>query len=243
MTHLLILAGSGEARSLVPRLTGRDGLRMTVSYYENPQIAPSDSVSLRVGGFGGEAAFRAFLRDQRIDAVLDATHPFAARITERTARICAQIGMPHRYLLRPAWVPEAGDRWTMVADASAAAHEMAPGQRVFVGSGRGTLAPLAGTGARITCRRLSPPEEPFPFDGGEFLFGVPPFSVEQERDLFEERGIELLMVKNAGGTASFSKLEAARQLGLPVVMLDRPAPPDCAICETIDEAEAWVKQL
>jgi len=243
MTHLLILAGSGEARQLVPRLARLNELEMTVSYFRNPQLEQPPGITLRVGGFGGEEGFRRFLDEAGVDAVLDATHPFATRITARTARICAELSLPHLYLLRPEWQPREGDLWTMVEDAADAARLVRPGERLFVASGRGTLEALRHSGARIFCRRLSPPDESFPFDGGEFLFGLPPFTVKEEVTLFRDKGIERIMVKNAGGTASFSKLDAARQLGLPVLMLARPAPPDCEIVDTIEGAEAWVKTL
>jgi len=243
MTHVLILAGSGEARQLVPRLSGRAGVSMTVSYLRNPQLAQAPGIRLRVGGFGGEEGFVAFLRDHKVDAILDATHPFATRITARTARVAQAMGLPHLYLLRPAWRPTSNDRWTMVRDATEAARLIRPAQRVFVASGRGTLEPLRTCGARLFCRRLSPPDDPFPFQGGEFLFGLPPFSVAQEIALFTEKRIEMLMVKNAGGTASFSKLDAARALNLPVLMLERPAPPECATVQTMEEAETWVNAL
>ncbi|MGV6813182.1 MAG: precorrin-6A/cobalt-precorrin-6A reductase [Brevirhabdus sp.] len=243
MTHLLILAGSGEARRLVPRLSGRDGLRVTVSYFRNPQLEQAPGVALRVGGFGGDDGFRTFVDRERVDAVLDATHPFATRITARTACICKALSLPHLYLLRPAWAPDMDDNWTLVENAEAAARLIRPDERLFVASGRGTLEPLRHSGARIFCRRLSPPDEPFPFDGGEFLFGLPPFSVEEEVALFRDKQIERIMVKNAGGTASFSKLEAARLLHLPVLMLTRPAPPDCAIVDTIEKAETWATTL
>jgi precorrin-6A/cobalt-precorrin-6A reductase len=241
MIRLLLLAGSGEARVLAGRLVGVPDLSFISSFVTPPRKPQLGDV--RVGGFGGADGFLSYLMDHNVNAVLDGTHPFATRISSRTAQLCAQIEMPHLRLLRPGWLPKAGDRWTMVADARAAAAHIRPGQVVFVASGRDTLAPLAGTGAHIIARQIDPPGHPFPFPGGAFMQATPPFSVEDEVALFTRLGVEILMVKNAGGTASRSKLDAARQLGIQVLMLQRPPVPDCEIVKSVEEAESWAKSL
>jgi len=198
---------------------------------------------MRLGGFGGGEGFVRYLKDAKIDAVIDATHPFAAAMARRTAEICARRALPHVKILRPAWDREPGDIWISVASAAEAATHITPDCVVFVASGRQTLPALAQCDARLICRQIDPPEGVFPFAKGEYLQATPPFSVADEVALFKQRGVQMLMVKNAGGAASRSKLIAARQLGIPVLMIERGPPPACLIVPTIEEAEAWIDRL
>lgn len=198
----------------------------------------------RKGGFGGEAGFRAYVAAAGITAVVDATHPFASRITDRTARMCADMGLPYLHLLRPAWEPVAGDRWHFIDAEEEAAALIGPGQTVFLGTGRQTLERFSNlVGCRVICRQIDPPEGPFPFPGGEFLIGRPPFPVVDEIALFERLGVDWLVVKNAGGEASRTKLTAARAKQIPVIMINRPPMPDAPRVATVDEALAWVQAL
>lgn len=243
MSHILLLAGSGEARALAARLPAETPHRLTLSYADAPRVARDVGAPVRVGGFGGEEGFTSYLHEAGIDAVINATHPFAARITERTTRLCEAGGVPHLRLLRPGWCAGPRDRWTFVPDAEAAAGHIKAGQTVFVASGRETLPALAETRARIFCRQIDMPETPFPYPGGEYLQGTPPFSVSQEIRLFKRLEVDLLMVKNAGGAASRSKLDAARELGIDVLLLERPPEPSCRIVEDVEAAIAWARSL
>lgn len=237
---LLLLAGTGEAQRLAQALAER-GVR-TIASLAGATRAPRDlPIAVRSGGFGGDAGFESYLDTEGITAVLDATHPFAARITHRTARICAARGLPYCLLLRPAWQPEPGDRWTYI-DAEEQAAEYIPEEAtVFLATGRQTLERFAGLAPRtLYCRQIDPPDGPFPFEGGEFLIGRPPFSVEGELRLFQELGIDWLVVKNAGGAPSRTKLTAARQLGIPVLVINRPPPPPGALrVTTVAAALDW----
>ncbi len=243
---LLLLAGTTEARELARLLADErhPAIATLAGATRAPETLPLPTMR---GGFGGEAAFRAFLRARAISAILDATHPFATRITARSARIARELDLPYLLLLRPAWRPGPGDRWTMIAREQEAADHVAPGATVFLATGRQSLpgfANLATRGRRLICRRIDPPRAPFPYENGEYLLGRGPFSVAGERALFERLGVDVLVVKNAGGTGSAPKLAAARALGLPVVMLARPAPPDgVARVECVAEAMAWVRGL
>jgi precorrin-6A/cobalt-precorrin-6A reductase len=175
-----------------------------------------------------------------ISAVVDATHPFAARITARTAAVCRDLGMPYLRLERPGWVPGPGDDWVMVEREADVVRYVGPEDVVFLGTGRQTLERFAGLGvSRVYCRVIDPPKRAFPFAGGEFVVGRPPFSVDDEVALFARLGVTRLVVKNAGGELSRSKLEAARRLGIQVVMLARPVGPVCARVETVEEAVGW----
>ena len=239
---LLLLAGSGEARRLAWDLVPR-GTKVIASLVRAERHPDPFPVRHRFGGFGGAEGFAEFLDREKISAVLDMTHPFAARITARTQMICAQRGLPYLAYLRPPWVAGPDDRWTEIADEAEAARHIPPGACVFLGTGRSTLQAFAGLeGCRVLCRLLESPTEPFPFEGGEFLIGRPPFPVERERSLFRALGVEILVVRNAGGTASATKLEAARDLGLPVLMIRRPAPPEPHV-DSLDAVLDWVDAL
>ena len=241
---LLLLAGTGDARRIAEGLVDR-GVAATASLAGATRNAASLPLPTRSGGFGGAAGFRAYLAEAGITAVLDATHPFAHRMSDRTAAICGDLGLPYLYYLRPAWVPGPGDRWTEIDREEEAAAHVTKGQTVFLGTGRQTLERFANLeGCRVICRQIDPPTGPFPFEGGEFLVGRPPFPVAQEKALFQRLGVDWLVVKNAGGALSVSKLEAARDLGLPVLMIRRPPPPEGAqVVGTIAAALDWAAAL
>ena len=238
---LLILGGTGEARRIAQALAGRDAIVSLAGATRTPEEMP---LPTRVGGFGGDAGFRTYCIEAGITAVLDATHPFAHRITQRTARLCAEMGLPYVQLLRPAWEPQTGDRWTEIASEEAAAEHIPKDATVFLATGRQTLERFANLpGRRLICRQIDPPDGPFPFPNGEFLVGRPPFSVEDEVALFQRLGVDWLVVKNAGGVASATKLTAARQLGIPVLMIARPAQGDWPVVTSVRDAIAWVDAL
>lgn len=238
---LLLLGGTGEAREIAARLQGHDAVISLAGATRNPEVQP---LPTRIGGFGGAAGFEAYLRDAGITAVLDATHPFAQRITARTAAVCRPGGVPYVQFLRPAWTPEPGDHWIEIGSEGEAAGHIPQGSVVFLGTGRQTLDRFANLeGREVICRQIDPPEGSFPFEGGRFLVGRPPFSVEDEVALFGALGVDYLVVKNAGGVPSRTKLTAARQLGIPVLMIARPAQGDWPVVETVDEALKWVRAL
>jgi precorrin-6A/cobalt-precorrin-6A reductase len=238
---LLILGGTGEARQIADRLHGHDAV---ISLAGSTRTPATQALPTRIGGFGGEDGFQNYLRTAGITAVLDATHPFAHRITTRTAALCQRHGMPYVQFLRPPWTPEPGDNWIEIASESEAAEHVPLGSVVFLGTGRQTLERFANlAGREVICRQIDPPEHPFPFADGRFLVGRPPFSVEDEEALFSKLGVAFLVVKNAGGVASRTKLTAARNLGIPVLMVARPARGDWPVVETVDDAIAWVHAL
>ncbi|KJZ20010.1 cobalt-precorrin-6A reductase [Loktanella sp. S4079] len=235
---LLILGGTGEAKQIASVLAGQDAI---VSLAGATRTPAQMSLPTRTGGFGGEEGFRQFLTKSGISRVLDATHPFAHRITERTARVCAELGLPYLQLLRPGWSPEAGDHWTEIAHEEEAAQHIPAGSTVFLGTGRQTLQRFDNlVGCEVICRQIDPPEGAFPFAGGRFLVGRPPFSVADEVKLFQELNVDFLIVKNAGGAASRTKLTAANHLGIPVLMIARPPSGDWPCVTTIEAALNWV---
>ncbi len=242
--RVLLLAGSGEARAVAAGLAAMPQVEAVASLARPERVARELGVPLRIGGFGGDAGFETWLRQRRIGAVVDATHPFAARISRRSARICADLGIDYLQVLRPPWRPGKGDRWIEVDDLAQAIARIPDGARVFVATGRGWLDPTVATGRReILVRRLSATGARFPYARGGFRVDLPPFSVEGEEALLRRLGVAWLVVHNAGGAGGWPKIEAARRLGLPVAMIRRPAQPDAAQVETPREALAWVRQL
>ncbi len=240
---LLLLGGTREARELSKRLSaeGADAVMSLAGVTRAPVL---DGLTSRLGGFGGAEGFASYVSEEKITAVLDATHPFASQITDRTAQMCQDLELPYAQLLRPAWVPRRDDNWLMIdAEDDAAAH-IPLASTVFLATGRQTLGRFENLkGRRVICRQIDPPDGPFPFDGGEYLIGRPPFSVPDEVALFKDLSVDWLVVKNAGGAASFTKLEAARRLGLSVLMIKRPPMPDAHRIETVDAAMDWVRSL
>jgi len=199
-------------------------------------------VPTRIGGFGGAEGFTRFLHSRKISAVLDATHPFAARISHRSAELCAAAQVPYCLFVRPPWSAAPGDRWTHIATEAEAARHIPLGATVFLATGRQTLHRFeALTSCYLICRQIDPPEAPFPWENGEYLIGTPPFSVSEEVKLFQNRKVDWLVVKNAGGAASQSKLIAARKLGLRVAMIDRPPLPQARQVSTQEDAIAWAR--
>ncbi|MDG1801971.1 MAG: cobalt-precorrin-6A reductase [Paracoccaceae bacterium] len=239
---LLLLAGTGEARELA-RALDRAGVPAVASLAGATRHPKPLAIPTRVGGFGDAQGFFDYLRAEKISHVLDATHPFASRMSLRSAEVCAGMSVDYAQVLRPAWEPEAGDRWEMIAREEDAAEYIAEDATVFLATGRQTLEGFRNLeGRRLILRQIDPPTAPFPWEGGEFLIGRPPFSVEDEVSVFTRLGVDWLIVKNAGGVASRSKLDAARQLGLSVAMIARPAQPDARKFETAEAAMDWVRR-
>ena len=236
--RLLLLGGTREAREV--SAAGLRDLSVRVSLAEGARDAAT-----RVGGFGGDEGFRDYLSREGIGAVLDATHPFAERISLRSARICGEVGLPYAQLLRPEWLPGAGDRWHLVEDEAAAGALPREGARVLIATGRQRLecfGPMEGR--RVLVRRNGPaPDAPPPFADGAWQVGVPPFGVEDEERLFRNLRIGWLIVRNAGGGSSRAKLDAARRLGIEVAMIRRPPRPDAPRLETVDAAVEWARRL
>ncbi len=227
--RVLILAGTAEARRVCAAVGRRDVL---ASLAGATQVPAELGVPVRRGGFGGEAGFRAALTG--ISAVLDATHPFAARITGRAVRLCAGMGLPYLRLTRPGWPCERG--WTRHPDAMAVAEALPRGARIFLSTGPGSLEPFLDRGCQLFCRRIDPAPDR---DGVQWILGRPPFAEADERALFGRLGITHLVTKDSGGARA--KLDAARSLGIEVCMIDRPPPVGGEETHDIDRAIAFVR--
>jgi len=240
---VLLLAGTGEARKLAEGLD--QAYVPTIASLAGATEAPKPlPVPTRVGGFGGETVFRDFLFGKDIKLILDATHPFAAQISDRAARVAADMDLPYCQLLRPPWRPGPGEFWTTVPDAAAACARIAPGAKVFLATGRQSLPGfMALSHSDVSLRVVDLPEGDFPMPQGRYITGRPPFDVEEEKALFTDLGIDTLVVKNAGGAAGKAKLQAAKELGIRVIMIARPPQPAQnplgRQVETVQEALDW----
>ncbi|MFD5073658.1 cobalt-precorrin-6A reductase [Streptomyces sp. NPDC058371] len=225
--HILLLGGTTEARELAARLAARTGVRVTTSLAGRVARPGALEGDVRIGGFGGAEGLAAWLREHQVDAVVDATHPFAEGITANAARAAAATGVPAVVLRRPGWQPQADDRWHPVASLTAAA-ELLPGlgRRVFLTTGRLGLAAFADlAGLRFLVRSVEAPEPPMP-PHTRVLLARGPFTVPDETALLREHRIDVLVTKDSGGEATSAKLTAARALGLPVVVVRRPPLPE-----------------
>lgn len=239
MKRVLVLAGTSQARELIGAMP--EGFEVTASLAGVTREPVDLGCATRIGGFGGVDGLAAYLRAERIDVLVDATHPFAAQMTRQAAQAAAAVGVAHVILQRDGWTPEAGDDWRFVDGFDAVAGIIPEGRTVFLGTGRQTLEQFANmAGRRLLCRVIDPPQRAFPFAGGRFVVGRPPFSIEEEVAFFTGESVDWLVVKNAGGARSRSKLDAARQLGLPVVMQRRPALPDAPVMRSVPDCLAWL---
>ncbi len=196
----------------------------------------------RVGGFGGVAGLVAYLRAEAITHVVDATHPFAARMSTNAVHACAEAGVPLVGLERPGWQPGEGDRWTHVADMDGAVAALPDsGARVFLAIGKQHVADFAAKPGNFYLLRLvDPPKDPLPLPDAEAVIARGPFDVAGDRALMERHCITHIVAKNGGGAGARAKLDAARLLGLPVILIDRPYVPPRRILISASAAMAWL---
>ena len=197
---------------------------------------------MSIGGFGGAEGLAAFLRAERIDALIDATHPFAAVISANAARAAELAGVSLLALRRPPWRREAGDNWIEVATIGDAAQALggAP-RRVFLALGRKDLAPFIAAPQHVyLVRSVDPVDPPLALPHATYIAARGPFTEQADRALLETHRIERIVAKNSGGNATYGKIAAARTLHIPVIMLKRPALPDVASVGTVNEVLAWL---
>lgn len=241
--NLLLLGGTTEGRRLARELEGHAKIRCLSSLAgrtENPELPPGDC---RIGGFGGVQGLIDYLANEKIDLVLDATHPFAGQMARHAHEACAVLGVPRAKLVRPPWGASPGDRWTMIADiAAAVAHlRVHPARRIFLTLGRQDLAPfvsLTETRQWFLMRMVDPPPADAVLPAGQVVLGRGPFTPDDEKALMQTHGIDLLVTKNAGGAAG--KIAAAAELHIPVLMIERPPLPPGEHLDSVGAALAWI---
>ncbi len=241
-TRVLILGGTAEAAGLARALAGDARVAAITSLAGRTRSPAKVPGAVRVGGFGGPEAMVEYLRQAGIGLVVDATHPFAARISRNAARACATAGVPRLLLARPPWTAQAGDNWVPVPDAAVAAAALPGlGRRVFLAIGRQELAAFAGlAGLWFLVRLVEAPEAPPPLADYHLVLGRGPFAIEQELELLREHGIDAVVSKNSGGVGAAATSAAARDLGHPVVMIERPSAPASETAESVEAARAWI---
>jgi precorrin-6A/cobalt-precorrin-6A reductase len=240
MPRILLLGGTHEAGQMAAALA-KAGLEAVYSYAGRTAAPVAAPLPTRIGGFGGVAGLAAWLRDNGISHFIDATHPFAARISRNAVAACAEAGVPLIALERPAWVAQDGDRWTCVADiAGAVAALPAVPAIVFLAIGRQNLDPFRARPEHRYVLRLVDPPETLPLPGARVVVDRGPFTEAGDIALMHDHGVQLVVAKNAGGSGASAKLGAARALGLPVIMIDRPAAPDRRAVGTVAEVMDWL---
>lgn len=235
---ILILGGTGEARHLAEELVKNDVSVMSslAGRVARPRLPVGE---VRVGGFGGPDGLAAWLRENDVKAVVDATHPFAERIGANAAKAAERTATPLLRLARPGWQPGPGDVWHWADDLEDAARQLPGlGERVFLTSGRQGLPAFAHLDDLwFLIRCVDPPEPPLPRHH-ELILARGPYEVAAERALLEK--VDVLMTKDSGGPQTEAKLTAARELGKPVIVVRRPPRPRTETAETVTEAVEWV---
>jgi precorrin-6A/cobalt-precorrin-6A reductase len=240
--RVLILGGTADANRLVAAVANNPRIDAILSYAgrtENPTPPP---ISWRVGGFGGIDGMAHYLRTENIARVVDATHPFAAQISAHAVAACSITAVPLLALERPVWPRRSGDRWIEVDDLKAAADALgAAPRRVFLGIGRQHLEIFAAHPQHAYLVRLvDPPRAPLPLRDAEVIVARGPFDRAGDRAMLSDYRADIVVARNAGGDAASAKIEAARDLALPVVMVRRPLIPARETVETVAEVLRWL---
>ncbi|MEH1868558.1 MAG: cobalt-precorrin-6A reductase [Nostoc sp.] len=240
--RVLILGGTGDAAELAARVATIQGLDVITSLAGRTREPSVPLGDLRVGGFGGVAGLASYLRVMQIDLLIDATHPFASQISFNAANAANEVGVPRLMLIRPPWEKGSGDRWMEVDSIEAAAASLAnQAHRVFLTVGRQELAAFAHLEEIwFLMRMIDPPVDDALVPPGMVLCDRGPFTLNNERQILIDNKIDTIVSKNSGGDATKPKIIAARELGVKVVMVNRPAIPPGEQVSDVDGALAWI---
>ncbi len=224
------------------KLASRADLAVTLSLAGRTAAPAAQPVPVRIGGFGGAEGLAAYLSAERIDALIDATHPYAARISNNAARAAAAARVPSLMLHRPAWTPVVGDVWTEVADTHDAVRALGSAARhVFLALGRQELNPFAAAPQHdYLIRSVDPIDPPLPVPRATYVTGRGPFTEADDRSLLMAHAIDVVIAKNSGGTATYGKIAAARVLALPVILIRRPTLPAVPAVARVEDAVRWI---
>ncbi|WP_454815795.1 cobalt-precorrin-6A reductase [Labrys neptuniae] len=240
--HVLLLGGTSEASALARLLAARPDIPAMVSLAGRTINPIEPPIAYRIGGFGGVEGLCAFLDEHAVTALVDATHPFAERMSANAVEAARRMGVPLLALRRPAWQAADGDRWSEVADAEAAVQALgAAPRRVFLTTGRLELpAFLAAPQHFYLVRSVDPPEQLPP--RAKLILARGPFAETDEIGLMREEAVDIVVTKNSGGSATYGKIAAARRLSLPVILLRRPETAEVETVATAQEALAWIER-
>jgi precorrin-6A/cobalt-precorrin-6A reductase len=240
--RVLILGGTGDAATLATQTSEIPGIEVISSLAGRTQNPISPDGAVRIGGFGGAAGLADYLRNCPIHLLIDATHPFAAQITQNAAIAAAAVGIPFLMLNRPAWEKVPGDRWIEVPD-NATATTVLPAQRIFLTIGRQELSAFAHCSEHwFLMRMIDPPAPGTDVPNGEILLKRGSFNLVDERELLRTYNIGAIVSKNSGGDATYAKIIAAREMNIPVVMVQRPVMTEGDIVTSVEDALRWIKK-
>ncbi len=236
-----MLGGTTEASALAATLAmrGDDAVLSYAGRVANPKAQP---IPMRIGGFGGVEGLVGYLRDHKVTHLIDATHPFAAQMSANAVFAAERAGVAHMALTRPAWSPVDGDRWTRVADIGEAVAVLAgPRRRVMLALGRMHVdAFVVQPQHDYLLRFVDAPDRPPGLPRHHLVVDRGPFDVEGDQRLMATHGVEIIVCKNAGGTGASAKLQAARALGLPVILIDRPVLPARREVHAVADVMRWL---
>jgi precorrin-6A/cobalt-precorrin-6A reductase len=240
--RVLVLGGTTEASALANLLAGDTRFETTLSLAGrtlNPRPQP---LPTRVGGFGGIEGLVRWLQDEKAGVVIDATHPYAARMSANAVAACAQTGIPLGSLVRSPWKRQEDDNWRTVPNALAAATALGKTPlRVFLSLGRQDLHAFASAPQhRYIARTIEAPEQAALPPNIRILQARGPFDRDSEAKLLSDEQIDVIVSKNSGGSATYAKIEAARELDLSVIMIARPDKPAGHVLHSPEEAAAWL---
>ncbi|WP_371717104.1 cobalt-precorrin-6A reductase [Ancylobacter sp. TS-1] len=243
--RLLILGGTSEARALAAALAARGGYALSLSLAGRTRNPADQPAPTRSGGFGGVEGLAAHLKAERIDALIDATHPFAAIMSGNAAQAARRAGVPLLALVRPEWQPVPGDLWTEAADIADAVEKLGPApRRVLAALGRNEVRALeAAPQHHYLVRSIDPVEPPLNVPHARYIEARGPFAEADERTLLTENRIDAVLSKNSGGDATYGKIAAARALGIEVIMVARPPRPEGETVGSVEEALVWLERL
>ncbi|MBB4567214.1 cobalt-precorrin-6A reductase [Rhizobium leucaenae] len=244
-TRILILGGTTESRQLAAALASRADLDVVLSLAGRTADPAAQPVPVRSGGFGGAEGLARYLTDEAIDLLIDATHPFAARISANAAEAAALSGISAFALRRQAWLPAEGDRWRSVRSVSQAIAALGPSPcHVFLAIGRqeahqANAAPIH----HYWVRSVDPVEPPLTVPSVTYIHAKGPFRLEDELAMLRQYRIDVIVTKNSGGSATYAKIEAARQLGIEVIMIERAPAADMPVVEIMGDALRRIDHL
>jgi precorrin-6A/cobalt-precorrin-6A reductase len=241
MTRALILGGTSEANQLATAVAAA-GFDAIYSYAGRTQVRLNQPLPTRTGGFGGAGGLAEYIACEKITHVIDATHPFANEISRNAVAACAATNTPLIALARAPWTKMQGDRWIEVPDiASAVAALPETPARVFLGIGRQHIAAFSERAQHAyTLRFIDAPDGALPLPDSEVIVSRGPFTLAGELETMRTRGIEWVVARNSGGAGARAKIDAARELGIPVIMITRPELPARPQVESVDEILRWL---
>lgn len=240
----MILGGTTEATALGQALA-EAGIAATISLAGRVARPKRQPLAMRIGGFGGAVGLARYLADNQIAGVIDATHPFATGMSRNAVEAAKMTGTPLVAFTRPPWHPQEGDKWCEVADIDGAVAALkGPPKRILLAVGRMHLGAFAANPQHhYVLRLVDPPQGPLPSADAKVILDRGPFDEDSDLALLQDHQIDFVVSKNSGGTAAYAKIAAARRLGLPVLMIQRPAQPARDELTELSDVMAWIEKL